>query len=243
MSSTYVPASTPTDTAKLTLITQTVFAQKFELTSADAGGGLTGGALIGTIVGPIAAVILITNIVAICMWRKRKERRREAELNRATTFPPNEPAIHPSEPPQTPHELASPDLIRSPRSPQMSQTNGYFPNLGSSPPAYDSNRNVGAMGATKLQIPQDPQELEGSTFIHQHHPAFGSEGASATPTTAASPSSERPKTPKTPKTPVRSPQGSDRNSPLITPSSGIGNVSSIAISPPNSPRQIPGRMG
>lgn len=243
-SSTLIPATTPTDAARLTLITQTVFAQRFELVEENSGGGLTGGALIGTIVGPIAAVILLANIIVVCMWRRRKVRRREAELNRATTFPPNEPAIHPSEPPQTPHELASPDMIRSPRSPQMGQINGWV-STGSSPPAYDSSRNLAGIGATKLQIPQDPQELEGSMFIHQHHPAFGTE-STAPSTTAASPSSDRPRTPKTPRTPqaIRSPS-SEGDSPLVTPSSGMGNLprSPPQVSPPGSPRQLPGMMG
>ncbi|ETN37739.1 uncharacterized protein HMPREF1541_07362 [Cyphellophora europaea CBS 101466] len=233
-----VPATTRTDTARFSLVSQTIFAQKFELAGQAGGDGLSTGALIGVIAGPVVFSLLVINFVIFFMLRRRKVRRiREAE--RATTYPPFEPIMPQNEVPQTPHELASPDVARSPRSPQMGQI-GWVTSPGSSPPAYDSQRNLNLIGPAKLQIPQDPQELEGSTFIHQHHPAFTGEPTSAS-ATDISPKFERPKTPKTP---IRSPQGSDRNSPLITPSSGKGPLprSPPAVSPPNSPRQVAGRL-
>lgn len=237
-----VPESTRSNTASFSLISQTVFAQKYDLVPPANEGGLSTGTLIGVIAGPVVAFLLLVNFAIFFMLRRRKVRKiREAEANRATTYPPVEPIMPLGEAPQTPHELASPDIVRSPRSPQMGQIN-WVTSPGSSPPAYDSQRNLSLIGPAKLKIPQDAQELEGSTFIHQHHPAFAADstGTPFTPNAAPSPPGDQPKTPKTP---VRSPQGSDRNSPLVTPSSGPAPRSPPAISPPNSPRQVPGRFG
>jgi hypothetical protein len=242
-----VPESTLSNTASGSLFTQTVFARRFDLAASSDSGGLPTSHLIGIIAGSILGPLLIINMVVIFLLRRRKARRqKEAEANRVTTFPPIEPAMPPSEAPQTPHELASPDMgARSPRSPQMGQLKWSLLSPGSSPPAYDSQRSLGFLGATKLKIPQDPQELEGSTSLNQHHPAFAADEGSVSPTaiTASSPQTERPKTPKTP---VRSLHSSDRGSPLVTPSSGIEfspTRSPPVVSPPGSPRQIPGRLG
>jgi hypothetical protein len=242
-----VPESTPANTANWGLITQTVFARHFDLVAPTDNSGLPTSHLIGIIAGSILGPLLIINIVVIFLLRRRKARRQaEAEANRVTTFPPIEPTMPPTEAPQTPHELASPDMgARSPRSPQMGQLKWSLLGPGSSPPAYDSQRSLGFMAATKLKIPQDPQELEGSTSLNQHHPAFAGDEGSISPTavTASSPQTERPKTPKTP---VRSLHSSDRGSPLVTPSSGIefpSTRSPPVVSPPGSPRQVPGRLG
>lgn len=243
-SSTLVPASLPASTASYSLISQTVFARRFELVPPSNGVGLPTSHLIGIIAGSILGPLLMINIVVIFLLRRRKARqRKEAEANRVTTFPPVEPAMPPTEAPQTPHELASPDMgVRSPRSPQTVQLN-WIGSPVSSPPAYDAQRDLGIVGATKLQIQQDPQELEGSSFINQHHPAFAGDftATSSSPATATSPKTERPKTPRTP---ARSIHGSETASPLVTPSSGTGFVSRspAVVSPPASPRQVPGRL-
>lgn len=242
-----MPESTPADTASFSLISETVFAQKYNLVEPANQGGLSTGALIGVIAGPVVAFLLLVNFAIFFMLRRRKVRKiREAEANRVTTFPPMEPVVPQtqSEPPQTPHELASPDVVGSPRSQQMSQLN-WVTSPASSPPAYDSSqRNLPLIGPAKLKIPDDPQELEGSMFIHQHHPAFAVDSVAtpSTPTAATSPPGERPKTPKTP---ARSPAGSEKgyDSPLLTPLSGPAPRSPPAISPPNSPRPDFGRLG
>ena len=239
-----MPESTRPDTASFSLISQTVFAQKFELVAPAKEGGLSTGALIGVIAGPVVAFLLLVNFAIFFMLRRRKVRKiREAEANRATIYPPIDPIVPQtqSEPPPTPHELASPEIVGTARSPHMSQIN-WVTSPGSSPPAYDSQRNMGSIGPAKLKIPEDPQELEGSTYIHQHHPAFAPDptGTPSTPTTAVSPPGEPPRTPETP---ARSQEGRERDSPLVTPSSGPAPRSPPAISPPDSPRHVLGRMG
>lgn len=222
-SGTIVPATIPTDTG-LTLITDHVFAQRYVLGSAKSGQSLSSGALAGIGVG--AGAVFFGLIGALWFWRRRKIKQIE-EPQRGSTFPAEEPTIPMSEGSQlaqSPQELASPEQQGiSPRSPM--RLNGWPMGPMSSPPAYDAQR-VRAESLKGI-----PQELPGSTFIHEHHPAFG-----------APPS---PTSPSTPKTPARSfTGGSEPTSPMVTPSSSLpGNAprSPPVVSPLNSPKLPPGR--
>lgn len=221
-SGTIVPATIPTESG-LTLITDHVFAQRYILGSAKTGQSLSSGALAGIGVG--AGAVFLGLIGALWFWRRRKIQQIK-EPQRVTTFPADEPTIPMSEGsqlPQSPQELASPEQQGiSTRAPRL---NGWPMSLGSSPPAYDAQR------ARAESFKGIPQELPGSTFIHEHHPAFGGPPS--------------PTSPSTPKTPTRSfTGGSGSGSPMVTPSSSLpGNAprSPPVISPLNSPKLPPGR--
>lgn len=100
----------------------------------------------------------------------------------------------------TAHELDSPEgqTVSSP----AVQANGWP--IQQSPPAYDPN--VGQLPLVTKQPPAPPQELPGSTYIHEHHPAFTPTGSSvgsvATPTEVGAGS--EPRTPSENKSPVLS---------------------------------------
>lgn len=171
------------------------------------------------------------SIGALWFWRHHKIKK-ITEPQRVTTFPPVEPTIPMSEAsqlPQSPQELASPEQQgMSPRSPRLNL--GIWPvGLGSSPPSYDAQR------ARAESLKGEPQELPGSTFIHEHHPAFMAGQEPPSPTS-----------PSTPKTPTRSfTGGSDSGSPMVTPSSSApanpAPRSPPVVSPLNSPKLPPGR--
>ena len=224
-SQTIVPATIPTDSG-LTLITDHVFAQRYILGSPKSGRTLSTGALAGIGVG--AAAVFLGGIGALWFWRRRKIKQIK-EPQGVTTFPPEDPTIpmsQASQMPQSPQELASPEQQGiSPRSPL--RLHGWPMGPASSPPAYDAQR------ARAESLKGIPQELPGSTFIHEHHPAFsGQEPPSPT-------------SPSTPKTPTRSlTGGSDSGSPMVTPSSsapGHAPRSPPVVSPLHSPKLPPGR--
>ena len=220
LSVTLVPAETPTDAA-IALITNQIFADAFPLAQSGGKKGLPTGALIGIIIN---VVLFVAIFIAIIWYRKRKIRR-IAEANRATTFPPMEPTMSMAETrsgrtPST-HELASPEMqATTPRS----LSNNWPMNSQSPPPTYEIGRPKPI--STKVD---KPQELPGSTFLHEHHPAFASETASTEeiPPLSASP----------PMTPVRSTTRSIGGSPPVTPSSSVpdGTQRSPFVSPLNSP--------
>ena len=218
-SGTIVPATVPTDTG-LTLITDHVFAQRYVLASAKSGQGLSSGALAGIGVG--AGAVFFGLIGALWFWRRRKMKQIK-EPQRGPTFPAEEPTIpmsQGSQLPQSPQELASPEQQGiSPRSPL--RLNGWPMGPMSSPPAYDSQR------ARRGRLDErDSARAPGSTFIHEHHPAFGGPPS--------------PTSPSTPKTPTRSfTGGSEPTSPMLTPSSSVpGNTprSPPMVSPLHSPK-------
>ena len=236
-STTVVPASTPTN-VDLTLITDHVFSQKFTLVTPKSSGPQNGGK-IGLIAGSINATLAVI-VICVVVWYRRRRARRILEANRPTTFPPTEPTMESSmqptvamsEAPQTPHELPSPDPnTRSPASMtgrEMSWPPGVVP--PGSPPGYSSPGARQSMSKASSA----PQELPGSTFIHEHHPAFSSRdpSASGTPTSP----------PMTPTRTRRESDGSPMVTPLSTPPIGAGTRSPI-ISPLQSPRMPPGRLG
>ncbi|EXJ70798.1 uncharacterized protein A1O5_05788 [Cladophialophora psammophila CBS 110553] len=177
---TFVPASTPT-VVGLTLITDHVFSQKYSLvTQQQAKSNFPPGAKIAIPVS-IWVVICIVCITTFFWVRRRRKAKRAAEANRTTTFPPEEPALPHMSMSRAPtaHELDSPEAQAG--SPGVVGANGWpmFPT--SSPPAYDQSK--GGLAIHK-QPPGVPQELPGSTYIHEHHPVFSPAGSVSTPTEA-----------------------------------------------------------
>ncbi|EXJ82217.1 hypothetical protein A1O3_06030 [Capronia epimyces CBS 606.96] len=207
----FIPASTPT-VSGLTLITDHVFSQMYMLvTPVPTHSKLPLGAEIGIAVN---AVLFVGVIIAVFIFIRRRKAKAAAQMARSTTFPPEEPALQMSQVPDT-HELDSPEGQAG--SPEAGDLNWpIFP--AASPPAYEQ-----AKARSVSNKPSTPQELPGSTFIHEHHPAYSS---LHTPTEATPPSP--------PKTPV---QKSEKKSPVvsaITPRSGI--QSPPFVSPLGSPR-------
>jgi hypothetical protein len=148
------------------------------------------------------------------MRRRKAKAAAAAAAAQVTTFPAEEPTLQMSRAPTT-HELDSPEAQA--RSAGAAGANWpIFPR--SSPPAYDQEK-----GRLVVNKPSIPQELPGSTWINEHHPAFSSVG---TPTETA-PSSPTPMTPT----------GGEKRSPVMsaaTPRSG--NHSPQFVSPLGSPR-------
>ena len=217
---TIVPAATPTNTA-IVLITNHVFAEAFPLAQSSGKRELPLGVLIAIVIN---VVLFVALIIAIIYYRKRKIRK-IAEANRATTFPPTEPTMSMAdtraERAPSPHELASPEMqATTPRS----LSNNWPMNSQSPPPIYE----IGKPKPISTKIDK-PQELPGSTFLHEHHPAFASETASTEETP--------PRSPSPPMTPVRSNARSTGGSPPVTPGSSVpgGAQRSPLVSPLNSP--------
>ncbi|ETI26817.1 hypothetical protein G647_10262 [Cladophialophora carrionii CBS 160.54] len=216
----YVPASTPT-VASLTLITDHVFSQKYPLLMPAQKPSFPPGAKIAIPVS-IWAFIMIVCAGVFFYVRKKRRARRAAEANRVTTFPPEEPAMpHMSmSRAATMHEL---DISEGRAvSPSATPANGWPMFTAQSPPAYDPSK--AAPSPIIAKQPPIPQELPGSTFIHEHHPAYSPAGTSAgTPTEPTAGSA--PGTPEEQKSPVLS---------SATPRSETH--SPVFVSPMGSPR-------
>ena len=128
-------------------------------------------------------------IYTVLYVRRKRRARREAEASRVTTFPPEEPAIPlvARSRAATAHELDSPEARAA--SPSAGQASGWPQVTARPPPAYDPHKAAPSPNILK-QPPAFPLELPGSTYIHEHHPAFSAAGSSVgTPTevTAGSP--------------------------------------------------------
>jgi hypothetical protein len=226
-STTVLPASSPTN-AGLTLITDHIFAEKFTLIKPKKGG-LSGGTVAG-IAGGTANAVLFILLIWLVIWYRKRRARRILEANRATTFPPVEPTVPMAEVPQTPHELPSSDP--NARSPQLPLTNKTAWPMGAIPPSSPPEYSPGGRESLS-KVSSVPQELPGSTFIHEHHPAFSSRDPLET--TPGSP-------PMTPTRSRRDSEGSPMVTPLSTPPARESIRTSI-ISPLQSPRLPPGRLG
>jgi len=252
LTTTYFPASTPTNTAQLQLITDTVFSRKYTLVK-PAPYKLPTGGLIGIIVN---AVLFFFLIIAIIWWVRRRKAKRLAAQRQSTTFPPEEPPLHGadgtvravsmSEVPanstlfnsKSPQELASPGLHQP-----MKGLPLQFPppDPPTSPPAYDRSMSL------KSSI---PQEMPGSTYMHEHHPAYTPSGSNMASTTnsethlnAHNHNEISPQSP--PRTPPRSPATVSMNtrSPVLSPASPYRTESPLVgpITPLSSPGLPPNR--
>lgn len=218
-----MPVSTPT-VAGLTLITDHVFAQKYTLGKPSTRKGPPLQGIIAISVNAVLFVVIVVLLIWCCRRRKAKKRAKEA---RSTTFPPEEPALQISREPTT-HELDSPETAGVRSAGGVGNWPPIFPAV--SPPAYDPGK-IASGGMSKSPV---LQELPGSTFIHEHHPAF------STITGTEAPSELSPTSP--PRTPTQSAVDSEKRSPLlsaITPGSASGVQSPPFVSPLASPQLPP----
>lgn len=170
---TLVPGTTPTISG-LTLITNMVFARKYLLSAPNTTttrAGLSKGAIAGIAVG---AAVLAFILALLLFWLHRRAQERKKAETAKSTFIPRSPEM------EEPHDFARPSELASPQSqpvtPHTAST-GVSSNWpmgpNSPPPVYNQGAAVKALPA-KMTI---PQELPGSTYIYEHHPAFDSEAS------------------------------------------------------------------
>lgn len=173
----------------------------------------------------VNAVLFLVLIIVMIWWLRRRKAKRIAREARSTTYPLEEPTLQMSRAP-TAHELDSPNSGN--RSVGMPATN--WPPIPAvvSPPAYEGGKG---RPVAVSSTPSAPQELPGSTFIYEHHPAF----SATTPVGSDAPSELSPTTP--PRTPAQSTVDSERKSPLLSPgTSRTGAQSPPFVSPLASPK-------
>jgi hypothetical protein len=191
---THVRASTPTISG-VTVITEHVFTRKYELSDRALKGSnvFSTGAIAGITVGAVAGIAILGALIFFGL-RRRKAQRVPQKL---PTVGGGEMLV--ASPTSATHELASPHSL--PNSPGSGRSAWISP---ASPPAYE--RNVDPFRTKARQV---AQELPGSTFIFEHHPAYtGQEDESAT----AAPSSP----PRTPgRTSPKSPHAKTTSSPVV----------------------------
>jgi hypothetical protein len=192
-SQTFVPAVSVTISG-ITIITEHVFTRRYELTAPGKSGGLDSGATAGLAIGVCGAVLVLVGLILFLIWR-RKARQSAAISRNNMTERPFSPTFAPG-----PQELASPEgAVNSPGSARSD-----WPMSSGSPPAY--NQSMPRTVSGKLQ---SPQELPGSTFIHEHHPAYTGSEQAQQPVRAASSPPESPLR-KSTTLPVVSPLGSPK---------------------------------
>jgi hypothetical protein len=191
---TFVPAASATISG-LTLITEHVFTRKYELTTSGTSSGLGAGAKAGIAIGVCGAAVLFTGFVFLLLRRRKAPQTTTTSQNNNMTERSFSPTFAPG-----PQELASPG--RGINSPASARSN--WPTRSGSPPAYNHSMSRGLSG--KLQ---SPQELPGSTFIHEHHPAYARSEQPQLPVTAPSSSPGSPPR-KSTTSPVVSPLGSPK---------------------------------
>jgi hypothetical protein len=191
-SQTLVPATSAT-VSGITIITEHIFTRKYELTTSGNLGGLATRAKAGIAIGVCVAAVVLAG--AVFFWLRRRRARQTTVTSRnnimierpfSLTFPPG------------PQELASPERVgHSPGS-----ARSHRPMSSGSPPAYRLSSPRAVPGKV-----QSAQELPGSTFIHEHHPAYiGSEGPEVSLTAPNSPPGSPPR--KSTTSPVVSSLGS-----------------------------------
>lgn len=192
---THVPASTLT-VSGLTVITEHIFTRKYELSDRALNGSriLSAGAIAGIVIGIVAGIAVLGALVFFYL-RRRKAQRPQTMPNAGGGG--GEMLV--AAPASATHELASPQTL--PNSPGSVRSAWISP---ASPPAYE--RNVDPFRAKMRPV---AQELPGSTFIFEHHPAYsGQEDESTT----AAPSSP----PRTPgRSSPQSPHAKTTSSPVV----------------------------
>ena len=188
---TNVPATTST-VPGLAVITEYIFTRKFDLSDKAAEGSqnLGTGAIAGIAIGGVAGLGIIGALIFFLRHRKARK-----SPQRFPTAAGGEMVV--ASPASATHELASPHTL--PHSPGSS-SNVWV--ARTSPPSYERNIDPHRTKARPIA-----QELPGSTFIFEHHPAYtGQEDESTT----AAPSSP----PRTPgRTPPQSPHAKTTSSP------------------------------
>lgn len=242
---TVVPETTLS--GSLTLITDHVFARRYELGTSAEQGGLSTGALAGISVA--AGVVFIGSIGALWFWRHPKMKQINSGTQKSTSFLMKDSTTSmedsaitikestiaipiASQPqPRSPQELASPEQQRmSPRSTRMNFSLWPMGALSSTP--------CDAQKAREDSLKGIPQELPGSTYMHEHHPAFSGANGDDLPS---------PTSPPTPKKPTRSfTGGSHTGTSIVTQGSSASAITSEhrrppIVSPPSSLRMPPRR--
>ena len=195
-STTHVPASTLT-VSGVTVITEHIFTRKYELSNRALHGSkvLSTGAIAGTATGAVAGLAVLGALVFFWLRRRRAQR-----MPQTMPTPGGGGEMLVASPASATHELASPQTL--PNSPGSVRSGWISP---ASPPAYE--RNVDPF---RTKVRPVAQELPGSTFIFEHHPAYS--GQEDESTTAAAPSSP----PRTPgRSPPRSPHAKTTSSPVV----------------------------
>ena len=188
-----VPAITPT-ASKLAQITDHLFTRQFKLaTDTKKSSGLSAGVKAGIAVGASGGSFLLAGLAFMIFRIKRNGAAANTPMS-AQSANMEETALSAVVSP-TAHELASPhSALNSPGSER-----NEWPMASGSPPTYD--HILARPLAGKSQV---PQELPGSTFILEHHPAFASSDVSSQPVTG-------------PSSPPRSPPRGSTASPIVSP--------------------------
>ena len=202
---THVAESTTSTVSGLTVITEHVFTRKFELSDRALNGSntLSAGAIAGITVGAVAGIAVIGALIFFYL-RRRKVPRIPQMLPRS----PGGGEMLVASPASATHELASPH--NHPHSPGSGRSAWISP---SSPPAYEHSGN-----SFRTKTRQVAQELPGSTFIFEHHPAYTGQ--------------EEEFTTVPPSSPPRTPGASSPQSPYAKTTS-----SPVVVSPLGSPQQ------
>ena len=193
---TLVPASTST-VSGLTVITEHVFTRKFDLPEAGmkGAGSLGTGAISGIAIGAVAGLAVIGVLIFVFLRRRKAQK----VPRTVPTAAGGGGEMMVSSPASAAHELASPNTL--PNSPGSNRSAWISP---SSPPAYEHNVDPYRTKARPVA-----QELPGSTFIFEHHPAYTGQEEEAAPPAASSP-------PRTPgRTPPQSPHAKTTGSPQV----------------------------
>ena len=214
LTSTFVPQSTPT-LSNFTLVSNELFTRRFLLTQ-PGPSGLSSGAKAGIAGGTANAVLFILILMAIFAVRKRR-RVQKRELEARDNARNLEELPYYFDPSTGPQELASTvnNNNDDPQSPVSGRSE--WPMGPGSPPAY---RQQAPPLPVSPKSNRPPQELPGSTFIHEHHPAFtrvsNEEQPRAPATTAMT-------TPSTPPAPPGSPQTPPHKNPISPAVSPLGS--------------------
>ena len=171
-----IPSGSPTPS----IVNAQIFTLQYVL-APPSGSSLSNGAKAGIIVGSIIGAVLLAAAAVLFV----RYRRREAQAIRDATMPrlaydPHDYASQKGQSPMTPHSIFS--RARTVSSPQTIAGTS-IPELPSPPPISATSPNVPnwpvpqAMSSVVVPVthpmPQPVMELPGSTFINEHHPAFG----------------------------------------------------------------------
>ena len=161
-----VPSNSPTPS----IVSAQLFSLRYTL--AQPSNALSNGARTGVIVGSIFGALLLAAAIFLFI----RYRRRRAQAIRDATMPRSayDPQTYASQKslPMSPHSAFSRGGTISSTRTGIGTTISELP----SPPPISPSVSVwpgGTLPSTTSTPPPPAMELPGSTFIHEHHPAFG----------------------------------------------------------------------